>query len=381
MLPKFKVREGRREGFVEVVFGLKDKPEDSVLNLLRKAKFRFKMGEGECWWWGKQDAMPEMFKTEPAPVDAADVIDRMHIIKDGDGMSIIVDPVKAPPKSWKIGVKTHRDEDWSTNAMRYATEAEAMEAARELKSRWLAVIEYCAQPSDDEIYPAKVVEQPEPGKVYALTAKQGEPCIANGDTLAECEVKPVEKIELSPRCRWHKSNPEAVLVTGKSKAGTVEDRKKACYGVNSGLALHSAWNTKGTYITRLTDGETFAISHIESGSCLGKDFSDIPNLALGRSMLNHLAGMTDWTKSTKEIMAQPGLAASIKTVRSQCESLIAMSEPSEPAAVEAPEVIVEVPAPEIKLPAPNITKVDFTAVKEDALSILKRQLAAMHARN
>ena len=43
--------------------------------------------------------------------------------------------------------------------------------------------------------PNTVKDKPEEGRTYALTGKKGQPSIANGDTWAESEVKPLEEVK------------------------------------------------------------------------------------------------------------------------------------------------------------------------------------------
>jgi hypothetical protein len=52
------------------------------------------------------------------------------------------------PKSFKMEVFTG---SWSSNSCRYATEAEAVEAGRELLSRWWVPTDSRATPSEDPV--------------------------------------------------------------------------------------------------------------------------------------------------------------------------------------------------------------------------------------
>lgn len=53
------------------------------------------------------------------------------------------------PKSWRPVVKVYGDDKWHGNALRFATQEEAMANARDLHGRWMATIDYAAQTSDD----------------------------------------------------------------------------------------------------------------------------------------------------------------------------------------------------------------------------------------
>lgn len=53
-------------------------------------------------------------------------------------------------KSWKSWVQTAGDPKFYSNAVAFATEAEAIEAGKELASRWLLVVAHEARPSDEE---------------------------------------------------------------------------------------------------------------------------------------------------------------------------------------------------------------------------------------
>ena len=52
-------------------------------------------------------------------------------------------------KSWKPEVIADSSGEWSTNALRFRTEAEAQQSADDLASRWMLVTEWRASPSDD----------------------------------------------------------------------------------------------------------------------------------------------------------------------------------------------------------------------------------------
>jgi len=52
-------------------------------------------------------------------------------------------------KSYKMEVFT--DNSWSTNSCRYATEQEAVNAGKELLSRWFVPSASRAMPSEDEV--------------------------------------------------------------------------------------------------------------------------------------------------------------------------------------------------------------------------------------
>jgi hypothetical protein len=54
-------------------------------------------------------------------------------------------------KSFKMEVHTPQDNAWSSNSMRYATEAEAVEAGKELLSRWFVPDDSRAVPSEDPV--------------------------------------------------------------------------------------------------------------------------------------------------------------------------------------------------------------------------------------
>ena len=51
--------------------------------------------------------------------------------------------------SWRPMVKTGSDPTWYGNALRFATEEEARDNARDLAGRWMLVVEYGAEQSDD----------------------------------------------------------------------------------------------------------------------------------------------------------------------------------------------------------------------------------------
>lgn len=53
------------------------------------------------------------------------------------------------PKSYKVGVLTPGDRDWSYNALRFHTVVEAERYGADLFARWTAVKEYQVHPSED----------------------------------------------------------------------------------------------------------------------------------------------------------------------------------------------------------------------------------------
>jgi len=53
------------------------------------------------------------------------------------------------PNSYKPEVKTSRD-DWTGNALRFATEQEALDNVRDLMMRWFAVTDTRVVPSEDQ---------------------------------------------------------------------------------------------------------------------------------------------------------------------------------------------------------------------------------------
>lgn len=55
------------------------------------------------------------------------------------------------PTSWKPEVQISGDGKWRANALRFATEQEAQDNARDLMGRWLLVTAYRAAPSDDPV--------------------------------------------------------------------------------------------------------------------------------------------------------------------------------------------------------------------------------------
>lgn len=55
---------------------------------------------------------------------------------------------KASPRSWQPEVEV--DGVWSTNALRFRTEAEAKASAQNLYGRWMLTTDFRAAPSDDE---------------------------------------------------------------------------------------------------------------------------------------------------------------------------------------------------------------------------------------
>lgn len=54
-------------------------------------------------------------------------------------------------KSWKPEVKTHNDDKWYDNSVRFATKEEAEASAKDLMNRWLLVTECRAVESDDPV--------------------------------------------------------------------------------------------------------------------------------------------------------------------------------------------------------------------------------------
>lgn len=68
--------------------------------------------------------------------------------------------------SFKVGVKTAGDKNWVYNAIRLGTKEEAEAYAFDLMMRWLGVIDYEVQKSDDPVnYSFKG------GKLYAVEKK------------------------------------------------------------------------------------------------------------------------------------------------------------------------------------------------------------------
>jgi hypothetical protein len=53
--------------------------------------------------------------------------------------------------SWKPEVQTDSTGQWYGNALRFATEKEALDNAKELSRRWLAVLEVRATESDEPV--------------------------------------------------------------------------------------------------------------------------------------------------------------------------------------------------------------------------------------
>jgi hypothetical protein len=54
--------------------------------------------------------------------------------------------------SWKPEVQVLGEVgNWHSNALRFATEAEAFDSAYRLSMRWMAVVDYRAAPSDDPV--------------------------------------------------------------------------------------------------------------------------------------------------------------------------------------------------------------------------------------
>lgn len=69
----FSVRQGLKEGYVEVLFP--EKPDAETIRILKGAKFRFSRKGGEPRWWGRESNLPERFKTQedkPEQVDTGD---------------------------------------------------------------------------------------------------------------------------------------------------------------------------------------------------------------------------------------------------------------------------------------------------------------------
>ena len=56
----------------------------------------------------------------------------------------------ATPRSYKIGVKTPGDRDWSSNSLRFASADDAAAWAADLALRWTLVQEWTVLPSDEE---------------------------------------------------------------------------------------------------------------------------------------------------------------------------------------------------------------------------------------
>lgn len=54
-------------------------------------------------------------------------------------------------KSWKPAVQVFGETGWSYNGLRFATEAEALASAEELRGRWMMVENIAAHPSDDPV--------------------------------------------------------------------------------------------------------------------------------------------------------------------------------------------------------------------------------------
>jgi hypothetical protein len=80
------------------------------------------------------------------------------------------------PKSFKTEVCVQGD--WSTNSMRYATEAEATAAGKELLSRWYVPTASRPSPSDDPVnakfdfatYRSELLPEPQPVEALAIAA-------------------------------------------------------------------------------------------------------------------------------------------------------------------------------------------------------------------
>ena len=53
--------------------------------------------------------------------------------------------------SWKPKVKTGNDQNWYGNALAFATKEEAELSARDLMNRWLLVVAYTAEESDEPV--------------------------------------------------------------------------------------------------------------------------------------------------------------------------------------------------------------------------------------
>ena len=53
--------------------------------------------------------------------------------------------------SFKPMVKTGSDPQWYGNSLAFATKEEAELSARDLMNRWLLVVDYCAQESDEPV--------------------------------------------------------------------------------------------------------------------------------------------------------------------------------------------------------------------------------------
>jgi hypothetical protein len=61
-----------------------------------------------------------------------------------------VEPSKI--KSWKPAVQVSGEADnWSYNGLRFATEKEALDNAKDLESRWMMVVGVAAHPSEDPV--------------------------------------------------------------------------------------------------------------------------------------------------------------------------------------------------------------------------------------
>lgn len=93
------------------------------------------------------DSVPSDLR--PLMTDEVVVLLREHSMDPNTG-SVIVDLTKEPT-SYKVEVKTFGETRWASNAVRFATEAEAEAAAVDLAGRWTMVEHYRATPSDDPV--------------------------------------------------------------------------------------------------------------------------------------------------------------------------------------------------------------------------------------
>ena len=54
------------------------------------------------------------------------------------------------PISFKVGCKTAEDKNWAYNALRFATQDQAVEYGKDLYRRWTLLREWEVHPSDEE---------------------------------------------------------------------------------------------------------------------------------------------------------------------------------------------------------------------------------------
>lgn len=152
------------------------------------------------------------------------------------------EPEKPAPKpapvitSYKVGVKTKGDRDWSYNAMRFATADEAERYAKDLFSRWMAMESHEVQPCEDPVTAewkaGKLVHldipEPKPEPEKAPETRQDAPGEAESEnrideTLAPRFVAPAPTPVTQPmRIEVQDNKAQALVELLKGLVGTPE---------------------------------------------------------------------------------------------------------------------------------------------------------------